>query len=976
MPSPLEQTGAARDSTRYGALTMGARALTGMWTQRCPFRDAAVPYEVAKYYSGSRFDSIIDGINREITVRLTDMRRPGSLVFNNLTFPRALSFYGWKYVQNTAEIVRTILDGADGAIYDATPGQKTTLMAKAAGAGPARFLGVNTQLFIGDGVEAKKVMRSAKTWQPNTVYNVGDFIIDPDLNIQKIQANPVVFDVASIAVVNAVIPSAGGATFLVVTLVEPAPTMPDNQTCSFAGLTAYTALNGQTLQWKAISEAFGTILNLSSDQIAFQFAAAPYGDTADTGTMTARINTPATSGGSEPTWDDTLGGVTEDGGIEWTCFGSSVENWGMVAPAAGTPEYTSFAAGPGVNFWRPLNGFGPSLTLALLDNNGNVQALFTPSSGTDWVNGPNLPAWSPNIGNVTRSGTAQYVNYGQPAPWYASAEYGGMTVAVANPCCILDPNGNLQGVTDVTTAGAAGTTAPTWGTTAGDTTTDGAITWICLGPGTILWSGDIGYAYSLHGVDGTLTNPSQTQLIANGGLGPAGGYQFDVTGTTTADPQCDQIWIWRTAQGKATLILAGIIPNPSIGTFTSFSFRDVLTDLQLNAQIAAPLPETADPPPANITAPAYYLNRIWAIVDNAVVYSAGPDALSANGNTAFPPLNSIPYIAQPIRLIPVTVQNGGLLVLTTDGVYIILGLGTASNPFYTTMYYAQVSITGYNAVDVANNAVFMMESNLKVSSLAIEYPFNPQGGYTEIGFPVGDQFMKVTTGGISASLYNPATAYLSWNQQSTNETGMYVADGAVGWFRMGIVSPPESGIVWSPRAGIIGGTSAVQSIETTPGGRQLLIGPTGSGGPILARDDSGTVWTDNSSLYPSWDSKGVNLLCSTGQWAETAHISHKSRAVGKRPSISVLIGEIVPTASRPWNRLNLAAKSEDPPLTRKSETYYSDRFVLAQNGVEDTGDCLLTLFDYGAQAFGDELFDWGIFASVHDERSEEAAAAK
>ena len=279
-----------------------------------------------------------------------------------------------------------------------------------------------------------------------------------------------------------------------------------------------------------------------------------------------------------------------------------------------------------------------------------------------------------------------------------------------------------------------------------------------------------------------------------------------------------------------------------------------------------------------------HLKRNWYISNNTVGWTAGPDAVTGNGLTAAPPLNFIAFTGQPIWLKAVTVQNGGIIVGTTDGVWIILGDGTPGNGFAAWSYFASVSVSSWTAIDVYNNALFLMEANGKVSSLAVQYPFNPQTGYTEVGFPIGDQFVKVTTGGINAALYNPATAFLSWNVQSTGETGMYVADGAVGWFRMGIVQPPESGLIWSPRRAILGGTSAVQSVKTSPGKTQLLIGPAAPG-PILCRDNTGTVWQDRpagvATGYPSWDAKGVNLLCSTGQWAETAHVSTKSEGRGR-----------------------------------------------------------------------------------------------
>jgi hypothetical protein len=306
-------------------------------------------------------------------------------------------------------------------------------------------------------------------------------------------------------------------------------------------------------------------------------------------------------------------------------------------------------------------------------------------------------------------------------------------------------------------------------------------------------------------------------------------------------------------------------------------------------------------------------------------------------------------------------------VITTGGIKIILGTGTAANPYYVGDYLELVSVLNYNAVSVFYNQIFCMESNGKVSSLAIEYPFNPQSGYLDVGFPVGDQFLKVTTGGISSALYTANQVHLSWNIANTTDTGMYVSDGEFGWFRMSNAAAPESGLVWSPRAAIVGGTSAVGSVETSPGVFSLLIGPPSGGGPILQRDQTGTVFTDNGGAYPAWDSKGVTLLCSTGQVAELAWIAAKSLAVGARPVLSLLMNEIkVVPATLPWNVLQ--ATSEDPADLARSKTAFSDRYSCDQNSFVPKGDCCLIKFDYGTQAFGDKLLDFQIYGSKEDER--------
>jgi hypothetical protein len=449
-----------------------------------------------------------------------------------------------------------------------------------------------------------------------------------------------------------------------------------------------------------------------------------------------------------------------------------------------------------------------------------------------------------------------------------------------------------------------------------------------------------------------------------------------------SDQQIDQVWIWRTAQGEPTLILEDQIPAD--GLTNSFSYGEAgiadastLGLASLNALIPAPISGTNNPPTPTSLPMCYAYQRQWWADGNLARYSGGPDTLSANGNTTQPPLNYVPFLGTVYAIIPVTVQNGGLIVYTSSGIQIILGTGTTSNPFYATSYYGNVNVTGYNCVTIQGTTMYVLEANLRVSAIAIEYPFNPNTGYTEIGFPIGDQFRKVTTGDISQALYSSATAYLSWNNQSTEENALYVADGAVGWFRMSEVSPPETGLMWHPRRAIVGGTSAVQAIETSPGLTQLLIGPpAGTTGPILCRDDSGTVFDDDGSGYPSWDAKGVNILCSTGQWAEVVHISAKSAPVGARPIVSVLMNEVAPSEERPYRPLRLDDKSNDPARTPRSRSVFSDRYVLKQSGVNTLGDCLLTKFDYGSQTVGDELLDWGIYARVHEERDEEVAPQK
>lgn len=1154
MPGPIDAAGATREPTDYVALSMDTQ-MTGEWTQRNPYRDANVPYLYRKFYGASRFDSILDGINREITADLTDRRRPGSSVYNSNSFPAGNSFYSYKSVQNGSEVIRVLYDGRDGNVYDATAGQNSVLFSKSAGAGAARFLGVNNELFFGDGVDQQKMMQPGMwtaasgafsaniasiavvksqlghvgpyvyflvltftaaapalipnescafagitnytalngqtlMWQTiNPAYNLGltgdqvaffygsalyadtadtgtmsggaGISVDPGTLIRAVptgESNDYIFmalggismniigtqatqveafsaDIASIQVVKSRLGGHVGpyVYFLIVTFTTTAPAVFSGQACTFAGLTTYVALNGQTLDWDPSVGAYN--LGLSPDQVAFYYGSALYGDTADTGTMDGAgtgivevffdptdlpnqfanldgceflfdgltvatylngqtlpvavvsstlgiLTVPwavsdttayeddtgtATSGDGvtgtgAPAFDATVRSITADSGQQWKNYGPAIQSWGIAVPTLAP----MIQPANGSRFWTPKT----QLTdwYSVIDPNGNIQVWEAEGAG---VTGRSYPNWSgPAVAGPahTTDGTAVWYNFGQISTWSPSSPFAGPWDESAPYGVILDSNFNLQLVTDGS-GGDSGSSDPTWATAIGDTTADGALTWTCLGPGVELATAAVSYAYSWHGIDGSVSTSSPPATIQGGILGPnepPEGYTAYLTISipSSIDSQVDQFYIWRTPQGQTPLILEDQIPNPPT-TPTTVNYSELgIPDSSvngapaLNAFITAPIAEAGNPPPVGLTGPVYHMGRTWGFVGNIVYNSQGPDT-NFNGNTAWAPIDQTAFPALVILLTPVTVANGGLLVWTTSGVYIVLGTGTAGNPFYVTVYEPSVNISSWTGLSVLGATQYFMESNGKVSS------FDPSNGYAEIGFPVGDQFEEVTTGGITAALYNPATVFLTWNVQSSGETAMYVADGAVGWFRMAAISPPESGLCWSPRAAIVEGTSAVQSIETSPGEFNLLIAPANAG-PILMRDTTKTIWTDNGTGYPAWDAKGVIRLCESGQVAEVAHIATKSAAVGARPIISILMDEVEPSEESPWDVLD--PTSQDPPDLAASVSVYSDRYVAMQNGETAKGDSVLIKFDYGSQDAADELLVFSIYGRKHEER--------
>jgi hypothetical protein len=1041
MPGPLQQAGATVEPSEYSTLAQDEQ-FTGAWTQRSPLRDADVPWLYRKFYSASRFDSILDGINREITMRLTDARRPGSSVFNSSTWGRILGYYSFKYIQNGVEVVRLMVDTAT-AVYDGTPGSaggtgKTLLWTKSAGAGPTRFLGVGPTLYMGNGVDQTKWIRSSIVWTAATNFSQGQFIVDTNNNLQ-LNVGSQQGTITGIQVQNNIC-----TVFL-----SPAAQLeiPDSVKVSFSGLTGTLAstLNSTTQTITAVE---------NNQQFSFALTHANVAFYAETGTVTTGTGT---TGSTQPAWSSTAGAITQDPstgalGAQWECRGSAVQQW-MYGPPANAPTVTQTNAPSIYPAWAASTWYAPLFVIE--DSNGNLQQLTT--AGTT---GSAVPTWATIKGNTTlesgHGGTAVWTCLGTAA-WAASTAYAlGAVIQATFTYYITVPQqtiigynmfGPIYGTTYVqqavtvtcifqcTVAGTSGSSAPSWTNGLGTALTDGTATWMNEGNSTSnVWPGatqtlslatqildsnnDLQTAQSF-GESGTSHptwataagsytfddngTPGTPQDWLNAGpFGSANSYPWlyaysglnSVTGDiTTASPVSnpitpaqgklvvvqalgvqtvfDQIIVWRTTQGGSLLLYDSQIPNP--GPNSKWIFTDTTPDTGLNAEYPAPVDLSNNPPPTGFLPMAYHGERIWGLIGSTISYSGGPDVLAGNGNDAFAPLSSFQMPEMGTRLWSVTVDGGGLLCLGTTNTYIILGNGTTETPYTPPqMYMERVGVLGYNESKIVGSTLYAFTNCNKGIML------DPSAGYVEIGFPIGDQFDYVTMAGIDSQLFVPGSTYVTWHEKSSGDTGLYFCDGATGWFRWSPIAPPESGSLWSVIAQIVGGTSAVQSVETAPGVFNLLIGPASSG-PILFRDTTVNAdwYEDEYQNFESYDVKGSIGLCESGEVAEIAHIGLKSVAVGARPTVSLLFDEIaagvtVNGLTSAWDVLPLGSgRHEDPPNLEPSISMYSDRYLANQSGECPKCENLQLKVDYGSQNYPDELLKFAIYGATFKERKQQ-----
>ena len=164
-------------------------------------------------------------------------------------------------------------------------------------------------------------------------------------------------------------------------------------------------------------------------------------------------------------------------------------------------------------------------------------------------------------------------------------------------------------------------------------------------------------------------------------------------------------------------------------------------------------------------------------------------------------------------------------------------------------------------------------------------------------------------------------------------------------------------------ATIIGGFSAVQSVETAPGIHNLLLGPQASG-PILMRSSS--VYSDNGTPYNSYAVLGSLVLAQPGQLAYVKLITTDSQMVGSPLTLAVQLDEIAPLSSGYFDDLTLSVP--DPTQLSPSNSVYAQRFYLSQT--QDPAVCrhLQILISFGnTDTVKNELLSLSIFGSFDQE---------
>jgi hypothetical protein len=225
---------------------------------------------------------------------------------------------------------------------------------------------------------------------------------------------------------------------------------------------------------------------------------------------------------------------------------------------------------------------------------------------------------------------------------------------------------------------------------------------------------------------------------------------------------------------------------------------------------------------------------------------------------------------------------------------------------------------------------------------------------------------------VSDTTWNPANVYVAVHQNGIDNC-IFVCDGSTGWYRLnphqtpGGQQGPEP--IWSVFGTITNGAKMVQSLETAPGVKQLLVGSTLPNQSIRFRDL--TVFTDYTPSglqpYDAFFIMGSITLAHPGQLALLKFLEFDFNGVGFQPTVSYLLNETSGTFTPFVNGAQGVPQFDPPSLygqTIAPASYSPNRYYFSSNHSLARCRHMQVKVDYGTNAVGNELYNMTIFGRL------------
>jgi len=438
MPNLLQLSGAqTTKQTRFASIYTG-RWSSGLWTNRSPLRDANTTRLVEKFY-GPAGDALIDGLNTEVTNRLTLARRPGNVLFSD-TWDAVNLFYEFHAYHTLdpqvipQEHIHIMVD-TDPDLWSLVEGVRELIWFKSAGAGQTYMQSVGNSLYWGNSVDNKKWLHPIYEWAPlndwrtATTPILSTYIEDTAGNLQQLIVQGV--SGSTPPTWSNVIPQVGN----------------DFQGGITVDGTAQWVNRGPTVENWGIVAPNGTITtSFAGGGVAWQPGTrySKPGVIIDSNGNLQQVTTAGKSGDTAPTWNTTLSGTTTDGTVVWTMIqtaaslvwqahttyadGAYVVGSGNLFQGSQGNHVTvsepitcwiwNFISGDNGRFSRTYPATGPAATSTA----GNIYTIQSPGNSQPFI-------WF--VTNGAGETTSEPVPFGSFPTNYSIAMYGSLNVPVA-----------------------------------------------------------------------------------------------------------------------------------------------------------------------------------------------------------------------------------------------------------------------------------------------------------------------------------------------------------------------------------------------------------------------------------------------------------------------------------------------------------------------------------------------------------------
>jgi hypothetical protein len=449
--------GQAQKPTKFQSI-FTSRFFTGLVTNRSLLRGPLSSIYTDFYHLGTT-DVLADGLNSELSARLTMIRRPGNPAYSSAPTAAAIdAFYSFHQSNGTISVI------ADSTtdVEVVTPSTNTSIFTKTAGAGQGYFQGVDKSLYIADGVDLVKFIPG--TTNPSTgtsTWNWGGVLplTPPSVSVTQTGSAGAVWVASTVFSTMGLIVDANGNVQQMVSV-----------NASGANATQLGTTSNGNPNWNQTpggTTSDGTITWTNRGPIVPWTANTVYNNETVGGTLAnpCIIYDPAsdscyinaapklaqgTSSGTKPNFTGVLASVFHDGTVKWFCLGSPKK------PGAWQPSHSYPAVGTVTN-----NDGGSSIAEPVTLPAATNQTVYfqTSGGGTSGVGGT-APQWATTAGLKTTDGDLIWVCQGSAThasnTGYVGWEFGATTFSV-----IKDGNSNMQVCTTTGTSASVepGTTA-------------------------------------------------------------------------------------------------------------------------------------------------------------------------------------------------------------------------------------------------------------------------------------------------------------------------------------------------------------------------------------------------------------------------------------------------------------------------------------------------------------------------------------